>query len=343
MKARGSAARIALTASAGSTSRKSVSTKSASGRAARMSSTSSVGATRTTRISARASTSLRYGTNKDCGSTTYESTLLGTAQRGPLTRRLGSYPESRLLGQPGLDRVDGRLGSRRDVELGEDPADVVLDRLLREVQLGADLLVAHPAGDQADDLGLADRQLVLGRASEAVGPALQDAAGDARVDVGVAARHALHGPDQLGREDVLDDVAVGAGREAALHDLGLRSEEHTSELQSRQYLVFRPHRLGELDVVAVEVEDDQVGPQPAQRRGRDRCGVADHVDLRVARQNLAEGLPEEGLAFHDEHANRLGGRRGGGRDRSEHVFVPQSFGEGRLPDPAIASVTVEGA
>src|SRR3712207_8965757 len=52
------------------------------------------------------------------------------------------------------------------------------------------------------------------------------------VDVGhAAAGHQPHPPDVREVAGVLSGVVVG--------DRGLRSEEHTSELQSRQYLVCR--------------------------------------------------------------------------------------------------------
>src|SRR3712207_7906783 len=56
----------------------------------------------------------------------------------------------------------------------------------------------------------------------------------------VAAVEGLHGADQrhaAAGDDALFDGR--AGRVQGVFDAGLRSEEHTSELQSRQYLVCR--------------------------------------------------------------------------------------------------------
>jgi hypothetical protein len=52
------------------------------------------------------------------------------------------------------------LGAVRAAGLAQDAADVVRGRVLADEQLGADLAVAHPAGDQAEDLDLAGRQAV---------------------------------------------------------------------------------------------------------------------------------------------------------------------------------------
>ena len=151
---------------------------------------------------------------------------------------------------------------------------------------------------------------------------------DARIDVGVTARHALDGANQLGGQDVLDDVAVGARAEAALHDLGLDVRRENADLRLRRQLADRAHRFRELDVVTVEVEHDQVGAEAAQLRVCDGVGVTDDLDLDVGRENLAQRLAEERLALDDENANGLRGRLGGGDRRSEHVLCPQSFGVG---------------
>ena len=56
------------------------------------------------------------------------------------------------------------LGAVAEVELGEDPADVGLDRLLRQHQRVGDLAVGQAAGDQLGDL-----QLARGQAGELIG------------------------------------------------------------------------------------------------------------------------------------------------------------------------------
>ena len=50
------------------------------------------------------------------------------------------------------------LRARADVELGEDARDVHARGLLGHEQLGADLAVGRPAGDEVEDLAFARRQ-----------------------------------------------------------------------------------------------------------------------------------------------------------------------------------------
>src|SRR3712207_9311205 len=81
--------------------------------------------------------------------------------------------------------------------------EVVLDRLRREEERGGDLAVRAPLGDEHRDLDLVRRQL-----------------------------------SELGLRGGGDHAAGGAQLAAGAHG-PRRSEEHTSELQSRQYLVCR--------------------------------------------------------------------------------------------------------
>jgi hypothetical protein len=57
--------------------------------------------------------------------------------------------------QPVPHGVNRRLRARREVQLREDVADVVLDGLLREHQALTDVAVRHPLRDQANDVDLA--------------------------------------------------------------------------------------------------------------------------------------------------------------------------------------------
>ena len=59
---------------------------------------------------------------------------------------------SALPGDPVLGDERGRLGAPLEVELREDRADVVLDRLVRQEDLGRDLLVRLALGDEQQDL-----------------------------------------------------------------------------------------------------------------------------------------------------------------------------------------------
>ena len=57
------------------------------------------------------------------------------------------------------------LAARGDAELGEDLAQVVLDRAGADEQPGADLRVGQPLAGQPGDLGLLGGQLIAGPAS----------------------------------------------------------------------------------------------------------------------------------------------------------------------------------
>src|SRR5450631_161058 len=123
--------------------------------------------------------------------------------------------------QTGLDRVDGRLRAGRNIELREDPADVVLDGFLGELQLRADLFVRQTARDEAQNIGFAGGQIADRRARIGFVAAFEHAAGDSRVDIRRAAGEDTEGDIEFARRDVLDDETVGAGGDAALHDVGV--------------------------------------------------------------------------------------------------------------------------
>ena len=77
----------------------------------------------------------------------------------------GPVPAIRLPGggsrfdEPALVGEDDGLDAVAQVELGEDAGDVRLHRRLADEQLGGDLGVGQPAGEQPQDLELARAQL----------------------------------------------------------------------------------------------------------------------------------------------------------------------------------------
>src|SRR5580693_4249689 len=87
-------------------------------------------------------------------------------QRAPGTRWMLRIPRSWLLAQRGSIQVAWRnaaeLAARADVELGEDLAQVVLDRARAEKQPGADLRVREALAGQPGDLGLLGGQVERG-------------------------------------------------------------------------------------------------------------------------------------------------------------------------------------
>src|SRR6266536_4415121 len=70
--------------------------------------------------------------------------------------RIGTWILERYEANPG--RVEGNLGARREPQLGENGADVALDRRLGDPQLTRDLLVGESTRHQIQDLSLALRE-----------------------------------------------------------------------------------------------------------------------------------------------------------------------------------------
>src|SRR5829696_5952025 len=71
-------------------------------------------------------------------------------QRGDI--RSGARRQELTAGGGGVaGQVGSRLGPARDLELGQDAGDVVLDRLLGQVEFLTDLLVGPAGRDQLQD------------------------------------------------------------------------------------------------------------------------------------------------------------------------------------------------
>ena len=67
-----------------------------------------------------------------------------------------------LLSESGGSRYEAGLGAVGDLELREDRRDVVADGLLAEEELGGDLCVRPPLGEQLQDLELSVGELRKG-------------------------------------------------------------------------------------------------------------------------------------------------------------------------------------
>src|SRR5687767_8952342 len=67
------------------------------------------------------------------------------------------------LGDAAVGGVADQFVAAREVQFGEDVADVVLGGAGRDMQLGADLLVAVAAGHLAQHLAFAPRQRLAAR------------------------------------------------------------------------------------------------------------------------------------------------------------------------------------
>src|SRR5262245_52165762 len=79
---------------------------------------------------------------------------------GSATPGSPARPDCGSVHKPATDGPAAELVAVRELELAQDRADVSLDRLHRDVEPEADLLVEVAAGDVAEHLSLAGRQLV---------------------------------------------------------------------------------------------------------------------------------------------------------------------------------------
>src|ERR1022692_3709063 len=150
-------------------------------------------------------------------------------------------------------RVRGRLGTAFHPQLGEQRGDVVLDRLLGEEHLRADLPVRQALPDQ-----LEYPPLLPGQAGQRVGAGRLVAhpphhpAGRLRVQQRLAGRDRSHGTDQVGAPDLLQHVprcpghdrveerlVVAEGGEHQAADLGHRGADVTAD--AHPVAVGQPH------------------------------------------------------------------------------------------------------
>src|SRR5256885_4617748 len=93
--------------------------------------------------------------------------------------------------------VGGRLCAAGDLELGQDAGDVVLDRLLGEGEIVADLLVGLAVRDLLEDpllLWGQARELLVRHELLPLAETIEDGGRDARVKERVAG---AHGPDRV--------------------------------------------------------------------------------------------------------------------------------------------------
>src|SRR5438094_737720 len=159
-------------------------------------------------VSKSASQRTRCGTSSGTGG---RSTTRAPRRTGPYTGALYRSDPSRREGSAALRTARCRghgLEARRDVQLGIDRIDVVLDRLLLDAELRADLAIRAPALHQREDLQLAWRE----------------AAGIARRALGLG--------DDLGRERRRDDRAAIGHRAQRLRQL-IRAEPAVHEVTLR--------------------------------------------------------------------------------------------------------------
>jgi hypothetical protein len=109
------------------------------------------------------------------------------------------YDQARLIGD------DDRLGPVAQTQFGKDAADVGLHGLAGDGEPGGNLLVGQPGGQQAQDLGLAARELGEGgrergvRARAQAGELADQATGDGGGQEGLARGDDTYRVEEAGR------------------------------------------------------------------------------------------------------------------------------------------------
>src|SRR6266511_3885778 len=139
-----------------------------------------------------------------------------------------------------------RLSSSLEVQLREDRADVVLDRLVREEDIGRDLLVRLSLGDEHQDLPFLRgerRQFVVGAPCGDPPDALQHPLRDGRIEQRLTAPDGFESRDQIARADLLEEVARSAGNDGRQDRLVVRERGEHDHPRSRQLITDRAARL----------------------------------------------------------------------------------------------------
>ena len=161
------------------------------------------------------------------------------------------------LGQAG--RVRGGFGAAAHAQLGQQVGHVVLDGLLGQEELLADLAVGHTLGDEIEDAAL-----LVGETGELVrvrrvAQPLEHSGGQRRVEERLAAADSADAVDEVGAAHLLQHVAGGARHDRAEQGLvvGEGGQHQAGDLGMRG-----AELAAHLDAVAVgqaHVEDGDIG------------------------------------------------------------------------------------
>ena len=230
---------------------------------------------------------------------------------------------------PPVRRQQATLDSERDgvgaivrTELLHEVADVEVDRGLGDAKLVGDLLVAMAVTDEAEDVELTPREVLVG------------------VMRGEARRHvrrnrapaAVHGPDgveQVAGRGGFQDVADGAGAQRPF-DLGIPFDgrEH-DDSRVGEFPEDGRQRVDAVRPREPDVHQRHVGAALAERNHRvmrrGRHGHEAHVGLGA--DDRGEALAEDGVVFHAQDRDRV--RRCAGRAHSEkRRNVTRDYGMG---------------
>jgi len=212
----------------------------------------------------------------------------------------------------------GRLGTPLEVQLREDRADVVLDRLVREEDFGGDLLVGLALGDEDQDLLLLrgeDRQFVARLPARHSPDPLEHAFRDGRVKERLTSPHRFERRHEVARANLFQEIAGGACHDCREDGLvvGERGEHDHSGLRQ-----LSPDLATGLDTRAVrqpDVHHHDVGLVKSSLGDRffDGPRFGDDLEPRPAIEQCDEPLSNDLMVVDDEQAKRSGGRGFGHR------------------------------
>ena len=205
--------------------------------------------------------------------------------------------------------VGGRLGAAFHAQLGEQAGDVVLDRLLGEEEVLADLPVGEPFADQLEDPLLLRCQpgerVLLGRLAA---QPRHEPAGRLRVEHRLPGRHGAHRADEVGAADLLEHVP-GRARHDRVHqgvvvgERGQHQAGHLGQLGTDLPADGHPVSVGQPDVKHGHVRPQRGDPGERRRSG---ARFADHLDVALGLKHVPHAAPDDLVVVEQEHPDRLG-------------------------------------
>jgi hypothetical protein len=178
------------------------------------------------------------------------------------------------------------------------------------------------------------------RVAELVGERVEEAAGHARGDDGVAVGDGPDGPDELERQDVLQDKTAGAEAERPERVLIQVEGRQDQDARMRFGRNDRSGRLNPVHAGHPDIHHDDVRVAAANEieRGRAVGGLADDDDARFLFEDHAESLAQERLIVDEDDGDRVGSGPaiGHGAPRSMIGIVAVTVHPPAGPGPAIA-------
>src|SRR5215208_2386769 len=132
-------------------------------------------------------------------------TLVQVSRRGS-----SGSPWLRCLDEPSADGDPGRLGTVLGFELGEDGADVELDRPFRDKESTCDLGVFQAAGEEGEHLEFPRCEAAVLRDVFLTLYALQESICDGRLEEGASGLDGADGAEDLLPRCALEQVTAGA-------------------------------------------------------------------------------------------------------------------------------------